>query len=265
MTIQQDSRQKISLQVDITNPGEFFACCGLLELADRLSAGAMGWFEDSRFHIECQDCSDPISVNRIMWSLANVGVEQLSDNSISPLVLGPPFQLRLNWWLRQNEEYANRLKTWAGQQTSAKMFRKWQDRLKEILSEEEMDLEILFQETCSEQGSFGFDSRSGWNALSVGFSLNEHAAYKKMPARPAVEVLGAIGLQRFFPDVVERDSTTLVSYATWNAPLYPAVARLAATGSLPDITSQRLETRITRRGSYKGLDTAVPRRGDLNV
>jgi hypothetical protein len=31
--------------VDPTNPGQFFACCGLLELADRLWPGAEGWFD----------------------------------------------------------------------------------------------------------------------------------------------------------------------------------------------------------------------------
>ena len=30
----------IQLNVDPTNPGQFFACCGLLELADRLRDGA---------------------------------------------------------------------------------------------------------------------------------------------------------------------------------------------------------------------------------
>ena len=41
----------IRIKVDPTNPGQFFACCGLLELADRLLDGAEGWFEDSKFLI----------------------------------------------------------------------------------------------------------------------------------------------------------------------------------------------------------------------
>src|SRR5687768_9486618 len=35
----------IRITVDAANPGQFFACCGLLELADRLWPGAEGWFE----------------------------------------------------------------------------------------------------------------------------------------------------------------------------------------------------------------------------
>src|SRR6266446_8889478 len=34
----------IRVRVDPTNPGEFFACCGLLELSERLWDGAEGWF-----------------------------------------------------------------------------------------------------------------------------------------------------------------------------------------------------------------------------
>ena len=36
----------ITVKVNATNPGQFFACCGLLELADRLWRGAEGWFAD---------------------------------------------------------------------------------------------------------------------------------------------------------------------------------------------------------------------------
>src|SRR2546426_582302 len=36
----------VRINVDPSNPGQFFACCGLLELADRLWPGAEGWFEN---------------------------------------------------------------------------------------------------------------------------------------------------------------------------------------------------------------------------
>ncbi len=29
-------KASMSVKVDVTNPGQFFACCGLLELADRM-------------------------------------------------------------------------------------------------------------------------------------------------------------------------------------------------------------------------------------
>ncbi len=39
----------IRVTVDPMNPGQFFACCGLLELADRLWKEAEGWFENAAF------------------------------------------------------------------------------------------------------------------------------------------------------------------------------------------------------------------------
>ena len=43
----------IRVTVDPANPGQFFACCGLLELADRLWPDAEGWFADAQFCIAC--------------------------------------------------------------------------------------------------------------------------------------------------------------------------------------------------------------------
>jgi len=39
-----ETMSTITVNVDVTNPGQFFACCGLLELAHRLWPGAEGWF-----------------------------------------------------------------------------------------------------------------------------------------------------------------------------------------------------------------------------
>jgi hypothetical protein len=43
----------IRIAVDPTNPGQFFACCGLLELADRLWPGAEGCFTVEDFCVFC--------------------------------------------------------------------------------------------------------------------------------------------------------------------------------------------------------------------
>jgi CRISPR-associated protein Csx14 len=40
-----------TVKVDVTNPGQFFSCCGLLELSHRLWQGAAGWFSDSLFSV----------------------------------------------------------------------------------------------------------------------------------------------------------------------------------------------------------------------
>ncbi len=50
-----DPKPTIRVNVDPTNPGQFFACCGLLELADRLWPGAEGWFEKGEFRLRPVD------------------------------------------------------------------------------------------------------------------------------------------------------------------------------------------------------------------
>ncbi|MBI4454814.1 MAG: hypothetical protein HY644_02830 [Acidobacteria bacterium] len=48
-----DREPDIRVPVDLTNPGQFFACCGLLELADRLWPGAQAWFDRRGFCLRC--------------------------------------------------------------------------------------------------------------------------------------------------------------------------------------------------------------------
>jgi len=140
------------------------------------------------------------------------------------------------------------------------MFRKWQSPLKALLPKIGQEPERLLSFSSRIQGSYGFDSRLGWDALAVGFSLNEHNQYKKLPTRPAVELLGAVGLQRFFPELDEKRQT--VQYTSWHTRLVPPVARLAAIGMLSSVSSHRLFTRFVYRGSFKGLDTANIVQGD---
>src|SRR5689334_5004733 len=90
----------IRINVDVTNPGQFFACCGLLELADRLWHGpdVLGVFKSTHFELwtDSTDCS----LDQIIDSFVSANVQQLDldDNAASPLHLGEPFDLRLDWW-----------------------------------------------------------------------------------------------------------------------------------------------------------------------
>src|SRR4051794_2210668 len=42
---------EIAVAVDLANPGQYFACCGLLELAHRMWPGAEGWFQGDVFKV----------------------------------------------------------------------------------------------------------------------------------------------------------------------------------------------------------------------
>lgn len=262
-----------SVNVDVTNPGQFFACCGLLELAHRLWSGAEGWFGHGCFYI-APLASRHCSLNEMLDVLVECGAQTRSEKNrdvsetgstedskskIDPLLLRPPIGMQLDWWLR-DDGTVNLFKTWAANATSQQMFRKWRKPLEQCMSQIKTHPERMFDVTAWVQGSYGFDSQLGWDALAVGFSLNEHAQYKKLPTHPAVELLGAIGLQRFFPSLDGKQQ--IVQYTSWHAPLSPPVARLAAIGMLPGVTAHRLRTHFAYRGSFKGLDVANIVQGD---
>src|SRR5947207_624032 len=50
----------ITIPVDLLNPGQFFACCGLLELADRTWRDVEGWFSDQCFLMRSSDADSSI-------------------------------------------------------------------------------------------------------------------------------------------------------------------------------------------------------------
>jgi len=252
----------IAIRVDPTNPGQFFACCGLLELAHRLWAHAEGCFEEGRFLLGATG-ADRKSLPGLLASLIKCDVAVASDTAASPktepLDVGSPIGMRLDWWLRDNGT-PNLFKTWAANATSRQMLCKWRKPFEKNIKTFAAEPENMLEVSERVQGSYGFDSDLGWDALKVGFSLNEHAGLKDLPTRPAVELLGAIGLQRFFPIFNEKQQ--VVQYTTWRVPLMAPVARLAAIGRLPSITVDRFRTRFVYRGSFKGLDTATIVQGE---
>jgi CRISPR-associated protein Csb3 len=115
--------------------------------------------------------------------------------------------------------------------------------------------EGLFVRSRMMKSKFGIDPRSAWNALGVGFSPNEHG--QDSATFPAVEFLGAIGLQGFRPDVVKRDS---VSYFLWNEKLPRLVARRAARNAWKGLKHAEYRFEIAKRGqSYKFFNFGKPK------
>src|SRR5438093_13336327 len=91
-----NTNANIRIPVDLTNPGQFFACCGLLELADRLWPGAEGWFEPQDF---CMTCGG--SPRALMQRTAEAELIQLEpeNKKSSPIEIGAPFRpVRLDGW-----------------------------------------------------------------------------------------------------------------------------------------------------------------------
>jgi CRISPR-associated protein Csx14 len=83
------SSKPIRVNVDVTNPGQFFACCGLLELADRLWPGAEGWFGDGVFWIAANN-----NLSDMICAISRAELIQIdpNDNTASAIRIGEPFR-----------------------------------------------------------------------------------------------------------------------------------------------------------------------------
>ena len=67
----------ISVPVDLLNPGQFFACCGLFEIADRTWAGVQGRFSHDSFDVACPD--GQATFPRLLKALSTAKVDQLDS------------------------------------------------------------------------------------------------------------------------------------------------------------------------------------------
>jgi len=143
---------EIRVRVDPTNPGQFFACCGLLELADRAWGGAEGWFRQhegcfylrpaNSGHHSFIELIDTVHQTGLLGELSpelktELGLLETKRRQLKnemkmlseadearrkelgtllrsgSIVIGKPFDLRLDWW---NDDGVDVPKTWAGSQ-----------------------------------------------------------------------------------------------------------------------------------------------------
>jgi CRISPR-associated protein Csx14 len=263
----------IRINVDPANPGQFFACCGLLELADRLWGFAEGWFDLRVFSITCKG-----SLEELLGLLVMDPPERLIQlnkglpvkSIIAPLRFtfdgGASYALTIDAWTRVKIEKRKPVVVsnppwnfWSGNQTS---FGIWSD-LRLALTEQlpllrgDAAKNILAQRLPL-TGRFGFDPGAAWNALDVGFSPNT----QQMPvaSSPATEMLAAIGIQRFRP--VLSDDRKSFLYSTWGQPLLPAVAASAASSLALVPPAIRFRGHIVDRGQYAALGYSKQLYGD---
>src|SRR5215469_7228345 len=121
----------IQIAVDPANPGQFFACCGLLELADRLWGGADGWFNTTAFHLRATARTEiVISIGQLISAIAAAALEPIdpANETSSPIMIGEPFNLRLDWWEDERSD-GQQLKVWAGSMRGLRIARAMQAAL----------------------------------------------------------------------------------------------------------------------------------------
>ena len=242
----------ITLDVDLTNPGQFLASCGLLELASRLDPGTVAWFDESRFYVATGgiELLDQFLGCELV-PLRCLGDEEEDNDAKSPPVrLGAPFGLVLDWWEDPAATRAG-FKTWAGGQTVIGFI----DGMREHLRQDsDLDADFFGPRPLKKPKPFYFDSRiSRLTALDLGFSAEHFAS----SFSPAVELLALIGLQRFRPGtVVEREQ---YRFATWKEPLPAPVAAAVAHGLIDTLEGSRFQFPLVVRtgGKYKAFGPAT--------
>lgn len=246
-------KPSVSVKVDMTNPGQFFACCGLLELVHRLWPGAEGWFGGDEFHISAHVGPETDILQACLTRLRESTLstdDSRGERAIRPVRISHPdgLNLTLDWWI---DRAANKtaLKLLAGQQTSLGIIR---TLCRALPNSHNVPVGELFDAGQPLTGRFGVDPRTAWNALDVGFSPNEQQM--EVSTYPAVELLAAVGLQGFCP---QEDDEGGWHYAIWSLPLPPLVARAACAGVLPAGEVYRYRFEVATRGSYKGFDFAT--------
>ncbi|MBI2806676.1 MAG: hypothetical protein HYX68_16980 [Planctomycetes bacterium] len=260
----------IRVNVNVTNPGQFFACCGLLELADRLWPGAEGWFEEREFCVACGGTLRQLL--SILMMDEPEQIERLECNGLEVKKLIAPLRfsfdggsttaLTLDAWTTirldkgKAEVSANSpWNFWSGQQTSHGIWCGLRAVLAAQLANfQEEDYASIFSKRVFQKGRFGFDPGPAWNALDVGFSPNEHSM--EVESSASAELLAAVGLQRFRPLVsLDRES---FQYATWNEPLAPSIAAAAMCGGMSYHRSVWYCGTVVSRGQYAALGYSYP-------
>jgi CRISPR-associated protein Csb3 len=247
------------VHVDVTNPGQFFACCGLFELASRLDGDAMAHFEPARFVVSG---TPTLAVVLERWLAAGLQQVDPDDDTASPILVPAPFELRLDWW-KDERSGGRELKVWAGSMQSVRIAQAMAASLADPVFHTANLLDvgkIVYDpaEPTKKVEPFYFDARRASNAHSrdLGFSPNDLEL--TTTAFPAVEALCLVGLQRCRP---RPRGHRILDFVTWPDPLALPIASAVVAGrvTMPGTRTYRFEAWYrTGQRKHKAFRTAVP-------
>lgn len=263
--------QVVTLAVNPTNPGHYFACCGLFELATRLTAktaanahGVQAWFDQdpiSRDWYFNLTNTSPLTELLERIATAEFNVLDISDNH-SAVEISSPFHLRLDWW-RHEGRATGKLKTWAGQMKAYSIIATLAAAVARALRmSDAQDLFALEAKPIDAVSYFDAPRSANATARDVGFSMDKlkkgGVVYQSI-LHPTVEFFCLIGLQRCRPALVPNEPRLEQTYAyyTWSKPITPELIPAAAIGLLPDRspTCYHFANR-SRTSDYRAFGTA---------
>jgi len=267
-----------TIPVDLSNPGQFFACCGLFELADRKwrLASVVAYFEPGLFVLEADDPGCPIAA--VLNEFAGVRCAQLDpqDNGSSPLELGLPFALRLDWWCRPKKGSievggSEELKTWAGKQMGPVIFQLTKDSsARAAQAKSPLDYSAaIYDNNGAERkdktiSPFYFDCRREGTSLDLGFSPDKQDM--SVIVYPAVESLALVGLQRFRPFLDRTAHPRSFVYRAWSKPIPISTAAVSVSGAVGVHSCGCFRfTTPSRGGEYLKMFSRAKRERSTNV
>ena len=231
-----------SFSVHVDNPGDFFACLGILYCADKLFGHAAGYFKEGRFVLETNHEGSPLStiMNKINSLDADKSLElnEPKDDSAAPITLRS-MKIRLDFWKHFDDRPT--IKLFAGQETSKGVVERWLGHLKKV-----DEVKELRDNTVIDLPS-GLDTATSWNALDVGFSLNDQKM--KILVYPLIEFFAYIGVQTYG----WRRNRDVFYYHTWQTPLPLTIARAVAAGALTLPDTQCFQFRSQKSGQKQIL------------
>lgn len=248
-----------SIPVDLRNPGQVFACLGLMEATEILIGPAMGGFvwqgqeTQVRFALTAPGGDDPVlTVLRFLTGAEAVALapagsdlaakepgvrtraaapadtypcpEPETPSALPALLVGPGGEIPLSSWADGSHIGRDNMKFWAGAggYSGAALTRDALDLVRPLAGD---GLPAVaadpFAFARPQSSSFRFDWRRDYIPLDVGFSPNDHGEVR-MVGYPLVELLAAIGLQHARP---LRLNKLLYRYGAWGAELPTLFAR----------------------------------------
>ncbi len=256
------------IPVDLWNPGQVFACMGLLEAADILCGRAEGWFDwhgEPYFQLSTEKENYPLAAIFDFLTEAKVcavapGKQQSEKKCEGEIIDSTTFpaqepnemalpvlikskdgtQVILGHWADGSSR--DNFKLYAGNRTACSITvsmihgveKKSTKGVSQIYTDDHAGIiSNPFNVLCDVGGSFNLDHRGGWTSIDVGFSPN-NLKTKELKARvlssPVVEIMAAWGLEHARPKAIEQ---RLYQYAVWSEVLSPALARVVMGCGVP--------------------------------
>jgi CRISPR-associated protein Csx14 len=247
---------ELHVPLDPLNPGQFYACCGLVDLFELSGTRTLSHFHlDDRHPRKAEfvlTSNNHLTLDFIVQSIREAEFvpgsvhEPPGNDSIAPVSVSIFNQrLELDWWLDEFRDRARSLKCWAGQVTTQKLV----SELPKLLPSGNAS----FDSDGYTSTRFGIDPRSAWVALNLGYSPNEQGQESR--TYPVVELLAGFGLQGFRP---AGNRTEGFRYALWSKPLPRLVARTVSAQPWDGLQTAQYQFKLGQRGSYKVFGFADP-------